>query len=85
MHYIRSVPRLICGTGATLPEAPDAYPREGRIVARSVLGGLINGYCRLALYPTAFREDYLYILLPKEIQRARGKDLPVHPFSVTEH
>ena len=30
------------------PEAPDAYPSEGRIVARPVLGGLINDYCRLA-------------------------------------
>jgi transposase InsO family protein len=30
------------------PEAPDAYPCEGKIVARPVLGGLINDYCRLA-------------------------------------
>jgi len=30
------------------PEAPDVYPREGEIVARPVLGGLINDYCRLA-------------------------------------
>jgi len=30
------------------PEAPDAYPYEGRIVARPVLGGLINDYGRLA-------------------------------------
>jgi len=30
------------------PEALDAYPREGRIVARPVLGGLINDYGRLA-------------------------------------
>lgn len=30
------------------PEAPDAYPLEGKIVARPVLGGLINDYCRLA-------------------------------------
>ncbi len=30
------------------PEAPDTYPREGRIIARPVLGGLINDYCRLA-------------------------------------
>ncbi len=30
------------------PEAPDAYPSEGRIVARPVLGGLITDYCRLA-------------------------------------
>ena len=30
------------------PEAPDAYPCEGKIVARRVLGGLINGYYRLA-------------------------------------
>ncbi|HUW10900.1 MAG TPA: hypothetical protein VM537_14310 [Anaerolineae bacterium] len=30
------------------PEAPDAYPGEGKIVARPVLGGLINDYCRLA-------------------------------------
>ena len=30
------------------PEAPDAYPREGQIVARAVLGGLINDYGRLA-------------------------------------
>jgi transposase InsO family protein len=29
-------------------EAPDAYPWEGEIVARPVLGGLINDYCRLA-------------------------------------
>ena len=27
------------------PEAPDVYPREGEIVARPVLGGLINDYC----------------------------------------
>ena len=30
------------------PEAPDVYPREGEIVARPVLGGLINDYYRLA-------------------------------------
>ena len=30
------------------PEAPDAYPSEGFVVARPVLGGLINDYCRLA-------------------------------------
>ncbi len=30
------------------PEAPDAYPREGRIVARPVLGGILRDYCRLA-------------------------------------
>jgi transposase InsO family protein len=30
------------------PEAPDAYPSEGKIIARPVLGGLINDYCRLA-------------------------------------
>ncbi len=30
------------------PEALDAYPSQGRIVARPVLGGLINDYCRLA-------------------------------------
>ena len=30
------------------PEAPDAYPGEGSIVARPVLGGLINDYHRLA-------------------------------------
>jgi hypothetical protein len=30
------------------PEAPDAYPCEGNILARSVLGGLINDYCHLA-------------------------------------
>jgi transposase InsO family protein len=30
------------------PEAPDAYPCEGKIVARPVLGGFINDYCRLA-------------------------------------
>jgi transposase InsO family protein len=30
------------------PKAPDAYPSEGRIVARPVLGGLINDYGRLA-------------------------------------
>jgi putative transposase len=30
------------------PEAPQAYPCEGKIVARPVLGGLINDYDRLA-------------------------------------
>jgi hypothetical protein len=30
------------------PEAPDAYPCEGKIVARPALGGLINDYCRQA-------------------------------------
>jgi len=30
------------------PEAPEAYPCEGTIVARPVLGGLINDYGRLA-------------------------------------
>jgi len=30
------------------PEALDTYPCEGKIVARPVLGGLINDYCRLA-------------------------------------
>jgi putative transposase len=30
------------------PEAPDAYPCEGKIVALPVLGGLITDYCRLA-------------------------------------
>jgi len=30
------------------PEALDAYPCEGKIVSRPVLGGLINDYCRLA-------------------------------------
>jgi len=30
------------------PEAPEAYPCEGSIVSRPVLGGLINDYCRLA-------------------------------------
>ena len=30
------------------PEAPDAYPCEGKIVARPVLGSLINDYGRLA-------------------------------------
>jgi len=30
------------------PEALDAYPCEGNIVSRPVLGGLINDYCRLA-------------------------------------
>ncbi len=30
------------------PEAPEAYSCEGSIVARPVLGGLINDYCRLA-------------------------------------
>ncbi len=27
---------------------PDAYPCDGEIVTRPVLGGLINDYCRLA-------------------------------------
>jgi len=30
------------------PEAPDAYPCEGKIASRPVLGGLINDYYRLA-------------------------------------
>jgi putative transposase len=30
------------------PEAPDAYPCEGSVVGRPVLGGLITDYCRLA-------------------------------------
>jgi len=30
------------------PQAPDAYPCEGSIVARPVLGGLIHDDCRLA-------------------------------------
>ena len=30
------------------PEALDAYPCEGTIVRRPVLGGLLNDYCRLA-------------------------------------
>ena len=31
------------------PEAPDTYPREGHIVARPVLGGLLRDYDRLAV------------------------------------
>ena len=34
---------------------------------------------RIVLWPTAFLEDHLQSLLPKEILRARGKDQPVHP------
>jgi transposase-like protein len=34
---------------------------------------------RVTLWPSAFLEDHLHLLLPKEIQRARGKDQPVHP------
>jgi len=34
---------------------------------------------RIVLWPTAFLEDHLHTLLPKEILRARGKDHPVHP------
>jgi len=34
---------------------------------------------RITLWRSAFLEDHSYILLPKEIQRLRGKDLPVHP------
>jgi hypothetical protein len=34
---------------------------------------------RLTLWQPVFLEDQLHILLPKEIQRLRGKDLPVHP------
>ena len=36
---------------------------------------------RIVIWPTAFLEDHLYTLLPKEIQRLRGKDQPVHPCS----
>lgn len=38
---------------------------------------------RIAIWSTAFLEDYLHTLLPKEILRARGKDLPVHPCPAT--
>jgi len=34
---------------------------------------------RITLWRSAFLEDHSHILLPKEIQRLRGKDLPVHP------
>jgi transposase-like protein len=34
---------------------------------------------RITLWQPALLENYLHILLPKEIQRLRGKDLPVHP------
>lgn len=36
---------------------------------------------RIALWPTAFLEDHLPLLLPQEILRSRGKDLPAHPSS----
>ena len=38
---------------------------------------------RLTLWQPVFLEDQLHILLPKEIQRLRGKDLPVHPSLVS--
>jgi hypothetical protein len=31
-----------------LERTPDAYPCEGKIVARPALDGLINDFCRLA-------------------------------------
>ena len=34
---------------------------------------------RVTLWPSAFLEDYLHLLLPKEIQRARGNNQPAHP------
>jgi transposase-like protein len=34
---------------------------------------------RITLWPSAFLEDHLELLLPQEILRARGKDQPVHP------
>jgi hypothetical protein len=35
---------------------------------------------RISVWRSAFLEDRVHILLPKEIQRLRGKDLPAHPF-----
>jgi transposase-like protein len=34
---------------------------------------------RITIWQSAFLEDHLHILLPKEIQRLRGKHQPVHP------
>ena len=34
---------------------------------------------RIVVWRSVLLEDHLHILLPKEIQRLRGKDLPVHP------
>lgn len=35
---------------------------------------------RITIWQSAFLEDHLHTLLPKEILRARGKDQPVHPW-----
>ena len=34
---------------------------------------------RITVWHSALLEDHLHLLLPQEIQRLRGKDLPVHP------
>jgi hypothetical protein len=38
---------------------------------------------RITLWPSAFLEDHLHLLLPQEIQRARGNDQPAHPLCLS--